>query len=598
MSEVAKATVLAQADRIIQTTTNEVNRIQGELNQITGVSPATGGSNIRATIEQGRKAVFDELSEQYEDIWRQVPPGVVVDVSGVRATARKWQGRLEEDLFPSLTPEDLKLVQDALSVGLGEMSLKEAVSSGLITQEFADGLFLKGQTGIPADFGVSLAASSRALSILKAEARRLDRGTGEGTIKQKNLLINLISDIEAARSKALTNVDPELQAIIREQDALWQSAKQQIDEALPGTILARRRGSTFRVPDDRVLRQVISSEANLRDYLRTVQDFPQMNAIDDIKQAYDGLYTDQVVNGNTKHATWIARNRDALRLIYTPDEMRRFQNAARLQDDIIIAQKNEKELLRNLSASFDTEVSNFSPFEAVRFTTGNPDRALKMMGFLAKHPDKLEAYRQLRINKLIEDAGDNVNAMARALKGDSRRELEIVLGKEHIKLLDDFLLLAEAEAVKPTSSLVSSIQEEAGGIIPTARNLFFGPLTRAGFRFRVIARFFPRGTDLAMMKILQDPKKLEKMLKLRNTGLNNRKWWNFAFGLGLSAASLVEGLIEGDQAGAGERTKEDLQFLIDRNAQEELRATNIRASIEEAQQLADEEAQARADERK
>lgn len=484
ITQVAEKQAKQTRTNVLLKTQREVAIMEEKLTEISGKDLATAGGDIRKTLQEGRDRVFTELSDEYERLWKQVPEETVVDLKPLRETARKWQGRIDEDIFPSLTPEDRKIVSDVLGVSDGK----------------------------------SIGATSRALSILKSEERLLRKNPGSASVKQKKLLSDMINDLQKAREDALAKIDPELAESIRAQDELWSEAKRSIDEALVGDVLARKSAARYRVADDNVLRSMTRSVADLKEYLRIAEKYPELNAVDDLKAALDGRYADEVINGNSTHKTWVTRNRQVIRTLYTPWEARRFDQAGKMQARIKLAEKQEKELLADLSKSFEAKVQHFEPERAVAYTIGKPSRALDMKSMLRQHPEKWKAYQDVRRERLLEDVGDSVPMLEKRLKGDARRELEITLGEDYVNNLEQLVRLKDMAKFRGADSLIRPTTEAPESLFGTIRGMIFGPLTRAGFRFRLLGRFTRAGTDDAMRRILADPDALEALLISRRQG--------------------------------------------------------------------------------
>lgn len=533
--DAARQQYLTRVDEIVQAISAQIRKVDEQLAEFSGIVGATAGSVIRTTLDEGRETIFATLSSQYDEILEKVPATTKIDTRGLRDVGKKWQARLNEDIFPSLAPEDLKLVKNAL----GATDKK------------------------------SLAATSRALSILKEELRFIGSPLGGAKIRQKRLLIDLVDELQSARDKALRSIDPEIAAQVRSQDALWKLAKEKIDGALVGSIL-QRKSSVFNIADDAVFRSIIKSEANLRDYMKLVDDFPALNAVDDIKRAFDGLYTEQVVEGNVKHATWLARNRKTLEVVYSPEEMRRFNDAGLLQDELVQIANNEKRLIkelqggpdadgfRNPNTGFVYKLGRFDPEEAVRATKGSPSNAGRMMNLL--EGDKARAFQDVRMQQLMADTAGRPEALKKALTGDSRRELEIIFSPEHIDNLDELLRLSEVEAIPGSVNFLKGAAEQPD-VYSTTRKLIVGPLDRLGYRIRVATRMFPAASDNAMIKILRDPDKLETLLRTNETRLANRAYWNFVTGtLGFTINDIIN-MTENDQLGP-EQSRDQLTKLM------------------------------------
>ena len=508
--EAAEQSYERQLENISNATVNEINNINQELAKFSGAGLLEGGASIRNTLQSGRDKVFNTISNQYDELWSQVPSDTKVDLAGLRKTANKWKNRLDQDFFKSLIPEDRNIINEALELGL----------------EKADGKVV--------DVGGSLSAATRALSLLKSEKRLLQKSPKDASLKQIKLIDDFIKDIEKSRADALESLDPALAQKIRETDAAWAQAKSAIDESLVGDILRRKKAGDYKISDDKVLSKAISSPADLHDYLRSTSDYPEVNAVYDLKRALDGDYADKVINGQQSHFTWMNRNREVIEQLYSKPEMKRFENSNRLKSAIKLSEKNEARLVSDLKNKFDYELTRYDPESVFEATKGKPSRARQLRYLLESHPEKWENYKDVRRKKIVDDLSQG-KSLDQMLLGDSRKELNIVLGEQYVDDLSTLNKLINIEKAKPGKSLTRPVSEDPDSVFQLARNQIFGQLDPTSFRARTIGRFSRAATDRAMERLLFDPDLLHKAIKLRNTSRNSAPVQSLLASLGLTA---------------------------------------------------------------
>jgi hypothetical protein len=545
ISQQAKNDFIRRRDDIVSTISTAKNVAKAELDKIAGTSGATAGGTIRGVIQKGRDEVFETLSNGYKNILQDIPATTNVSVAGVRRVGKKWQARLNASNFPSLETAELKLVKDTLAAG-GD------------------------------DISTTMAATNRDISLLKSTIRDIGKPSGAVQIREKKLLTELVNELETARNAALDSLDPELARQVRTQDALWRTAKDQIDRGIVGDILAVKKGrSVFKVKDEKVFRTIIGSESELKSYLRLVeeQNFPELNAIDDLKNAFDGAYTDEVINGNTRHNTWMARNRKSLELLYSPEEIKRYDNAGALQDEIVRLGKEEDSLIRELKGGKDADgfvnkenglryrLAGYDPEEAVRVTKGSPEEARRMVNLLGEG-DKLDSFRQTRVKILLEENKTAASLKTAMSEGKTRRELEVILGNDHVAKLDELVHLSEIRAARGLSTnLATGAASDSDTLFGFVKGLIFGPLNKKGYRVRLAQRFFPGASDKAMLKLLQDPDTLEQVLRINEMRVEQKAYWNFIVGtLGFTANDISQ-ILENERLGPKQATS-DLMKLI------------------------------------
>jgi len=527
ISAKAQEQYLSRVDDVHAVTNAEIDRINLDLAKIAGKGGATAGASIRNIVETGREKVFDTISKQYDAIWAQIPKGTRVSVEGINRVGKKWLKKLRGDFFPSLAAEDKKLVLDALRPSPTKTVKLTSPAGGTIEATV--------------DVGRKISAANRGITILKEKVRDIGKPLGGPQVREKKLMLELIDELQAARTAALDSIDPVLAKQLKETDALWRTANEELDDGVVGAIMTRKKGSkNFRVADDNVFREITRTEEGLKEYLRIAKKHPELNAVDDMKQVMDGKYTAEVIEGTKKHSTWMAQNESQLKLLYSPEEMKRFTNAGKLKEDIVRLEKKRAEDLRELKGfenkdtGFVYKLSYYDPEQAVRAVKGSPTNAERMLKIVGK--DRLGDYRKVRVTQLMEDTAGDPGAIRKALTGDSGRELEITLGKDYIKDLETLLTLGEAISTKGAGTLMRHTKGDSGGLIDFAKGIFFGPLNKKGYRVNLAKRFFPGATDGAILDMLRDPDKLAAILKTNEMRIDRKGYWNIIIGtLGFTA---------------------------------------------------------------
>lgn len=526
----------AQAEQrreaIEEGTRRDIGRQRQQMAEVSGEDVTTAGGNIVERFETGRDQIFREMSDEYSQLWDRVPEGTQADLSGVRQAAEKWQGRMNQRVFQSLSREDQRIINDAL-----------------------DNLSATGRdpsTGRPVSPGRDLATINDELSVLKEERRALMKESPKTKLKEKRLLDDMIREVESAREQALQKVDPEIARQVKNLDQRWAQASERIDEGLVGDILARKRRNDGRLPSTAV-QKITSTESTTQDYLRLADEYPQLNAVDDLKSAFRGKYQDEVVDGNKNHETFMRQNRAAMRHVFDENEMGKFRSAGQAKDFIRTAEKREQDLLNEMRQEFEYKLSTYDPETAVRASYGSPTKTRRLKRMLKDHPEKWEAYKDVRRERLVT----NPNEMNKVFSDpEHRREVEIALGEDYVKNLQRLRNLGQLEETKAGRALDRRpAADTADTLLGAGRRILYGPLSREGFTIRTLGRFTQAGTDRAVMDMLKNPDLLEQGLRLRDAQIGDQKYQNFLGALGLTTTDLLRGQ---DLDGAEELSAEEL----------------------------------------
>ena len=514
---------LGEIDRVVQISRREQDRLSAELDSIAGASPKKVGGSIRKKLQEGRDKVFKEMSEDYDAVWSTVPENTRVNVEEFRKLGEKWDQRLKQFVLPSLVPEDKKVVESALRSGL----------------EKVDGRI--------EDVGKTIQGVSDTLSVLKARSRALATKTDTEGVKQKKLIDDLAGELQTARGNALAKLDKDTARRILDLDHKWAAAKQNIDEALVGNILRRQSAASYRLADDEIVQKIIRNDSEFEHYMSVASDYPELNALDDLRNAMKGKYTRDVVRGSQNHDSWVEDNEAVLKGLFDRSEMRKFESARRAQDMIKMTAKNEQALIKELKDEWAYGLDRYDPEAVVRVVEGKHTRAAKLKNLLKNDPTKWEAYQDVRRKQIVErledaDGGESLSVLSGLQKGPTRREIEITLGPKYINQLKRFRDLARIQRVgRGGVPLTTGVEESADNVFGFGRQMLFGPLTRTGFRYHLLGRFTRARADQALREILSDPDKLETLMAVRNLKKPTQKWVDLmtAVGLGTTAKLAV-----------------------------------------------------------
>ncbi len=512
IKEVATLRVDEAVDGIRASTRAHMDTFNADLAGMAGKDPTSAGSLIRDNLETARDDIFKIMSNGYDKALEALPPGFRVDMSPLVETAQKWKRSLGDDIFKSLASEDRKLVQDALELGEDRASVMKSMSS-----------------------------AQRAITVLKRHHRRVKNQSTKTGIEDIKMIEDMIGGLEKSRNRAIRTSGvggPAIADELARLDTAWAKGKKQIDEGLVGDLLSRKRGDLYTVADDAVLRNIIRSESNFNTFMNLANDYPALNAVDDLRQAMRGLYTDQVVDGTVKHSTWVNRNRKTIDRLFGA-EAKVFDNAAKTQQAMLDAAANEKKLIGELSTRFDYKFSSFTPEAAVRTVAGVPSQARQMKAMLRDYPEKWKAYTDVRrqdiVDTLMRDDEASFGALETMLKGDGRKELEITFGKDYVDTLGLLKTLTAAQRRKAGQRLQTGAIGDVNTAVGTIRRMVFGPLDPTSFRARTVGRLSAHQSDLAMERLLNDPKLLKQAINARNQSLGSKAWANVYAQLGLSA---------------------------------------------------------------
>ena len=500
--ELDSAKIADEAGREVENTYRHIDEIMR--------SDGATGQTIRETIQEGRDKVYDRLGDQYEALWENIPAGTQPDLTNLRSTAVEWQARLDRQVFKSLSEEDALLVKDAIK-SVENVSKK----------------------------GSDLVDLQRDLTALKKERLKLDQLPGMS--RQKAIIDDFITDIEAARYTAMEKIDPELAEGVLALDRAWATAKADIDEGLAGAILAKKKGGRYKVEDDRVLDTALANRDDLVHYLEIGQKYPELNALPDLKLAFNAKYMRDVVDGGMTHRAFMRKNQSVMDTLLNEKELGAFSTANKAKQHIKNVEAQENKMLNSLSAEFGQRVSRMDPDQAVDYAMKSVTTAKRLKRILP--PDEWKVYQDVRRKRLVEDitlGGDvQLRNLERQLSGKRYDELRQSLGQSYMNDLRKLEKLMKASQKKPGAALQLPTSEQAGDLVGFIKGMIFGPLTTKGYKIGRTQRFASSNVNKEIERLLANPTKLKQALELKNASLHNRKWWNLMGSLGFNIGAMA-----------------------------------------------------------
>lgn len=535
VGEIARKKAFAEEERIGQETLGietEAADIQAEL---TNVLPTlTSAEAMRTGLSEARDKTFKALGKKYDDLWSQVPEDTVVDMAPLRKVGKEWAGRLDEDIFKSLTPEDRQIVQDALRAGV---ETKTVPPVKLVSAT------IPGKT-ITKEVPIGMAQTSRALSVLKAELRYLKTAPMKAKARDKKPLIDFVNELSRAREDALSQLDPKLAKQIRDADAAYADAKERIDASLINRMITPAPSGGWRIADDKVFDAFLRNPSEARNFVSLVNDpaYDGFVTADALKDGIIGKYRDKNIDTALKHKSFMNQYGASMREVMSPKELRRFDSLEKAQQSIKAAQKREKNLLTELNKTFETRLGTYDAEEVFDKVAKSPSNIRR---FKAMAPHKWDEFKSLYSRDLMnrvtvfDDVGDETLS-ASLMKGVIRKDegtLRMVYGPEYVQ---DFKLLTDISQLRSMPKSVRSqlselAREQPDLTAPMAmwRAMVARPLSRAGLLTTSAIKMSRKEARKSMRELLTNPDKLNEAMKLYKKAEDPEKVRSFLLSVGM-----------------------------------------------------------------
>lgn len=554
VGEVARRQAFEAEERIGQESLEQQAEAMTRQAELTNVLPTlTSAEAMRTGLSKARDKTFKALGKKYDELWAQVPEDTVIDMAPLREMGEKWSGRLDEDIFQSLTPEDKQIVADALRAGLEERPALALGKKGILEP-----------TTIIMDVGAKLPQVSRALSVLKSELRYMDKAPMKAKARDKKPLIAFVNELQAARESVLSQLDKavlegidvptgvsltpfvgkSLRAQISDLDAAYALAKQRIDESLINRMITKAPSGGWRIADDKVFDAFLRNPSETRNFVGLVNDpgYDGFVTTQALKDGIVGKYRDRVLDGTMSHKSFMSQYGASMNEIMSPKEMRRFSSLEKAQESIAIATNREKALLSELNKTFETRLGTYDAEEIFDKVAKSPSNIRR---FKAMAPKKWDEFKTLYSRDLLnritvfDDVGEetlSANLMRDVIRKD-QGALRTVYGDQYVQ---DFKLLTDISQLRSMpkntrSQLSSLIKEQPELTAPMAawRSLVARPLSRAGLLTTSAIKMSRREARRSLRDLLTNPDKLNEAMQLYKKADDPEKLRNFLLSVGM-----------------------------------------------------------------
>ena len=515
IQDTATRDVLAKKQDILRGIFTEQAELLTEQLSIVDVIPTTTtAAAIRNYLIKARADVLGpegQLSKQYDEFWSQVPD-TTVDMSGVQKTGKKWKALIDSDLFKTLTEENRKIIEDAISV-------PEAATMDQVT---------------------------RALSLLKSELRTLKAVPAAAKAREGALLSDLVVEVQKARDSALSGIDTSIRDQIYALDEAFALAKDKIDGSLINRLITKKKGGGMRVSDDKFMDAILRNPAEARNIMGLMNspDYVGFGLTDAFKDGALGVYRDKVIDGTMTHKSFMNQYKASLREIFTPVQMRKFSNLEDAAKGIKLAEKREKILLDQVNKSFEMKLTGFDPEKVLDQVAGSPSRTKKLVALLKNDPDKLADYKALRARKLLNDleSTDDLGNVSidftkieQILKKE-KGELSELYGEQFIsdmRMLKDItkMRLIPNQIKTYLTDLIKETPPATPGIL-FWRSSVARPLSRMGLLTTAAMKLDRRAARKATAALLSSPKAMREATNLYRADAPLRKWKSLLMDIG------------------------------------------------------------------
>lgn len=543
--EAARRRLISEQERIGQESIETQAEAMARQADLTNVLPTlTSAEAMRTGLSEARDKTFKAFGKKYDELWSQVPEDTVVDMAPLRKVGDEWADRLDEDIFQSLTPEDKQIVRDAMTAGLKEEKALALGPKGILEP-----------TTVTLDVGAKLPQVSRALSVLKAELRYLDKAPMKAKARDKKPLIAFINELQSAREDVLSQLDeavlegidiPEgvsvtpfvgkaLRTQISDLDAAYALAKQRIDESLINRMITKAPSGGWRIADDKVFDSFLRNPSEARNFMGLVNDadYDGFVTAQSLKDGVIGKYRDKVLDGTMNHKSFMNQYGASMDEIMAPKELRRFSSLEKAQESIKVAEKREKALIADLNRSFETRLTKYDAEEVFNKISGNASQIRRFKQLAPKKWDEFKAlYSRNLLNEKIavfDDVGEqtiSANLLQKTIRKD-RGELRAVYGDQAV---NDLQLLADISQLRSMpknvrSKLSALAKEQPDLTAPMAmwRALVARPLSRAGLLTTSAIKMSRKEARKSMRELLTNPEKLNQAMQLYRKSGNTEK---------------------------------------------------------------------------
>lgn len=462
----------AQAEDVAQ---REIDRINAEVDKISGsISPKEIRSTMNKAVEDTRRSI----SNSYDQI-RAEAVEVNVDLSGV--------GRVSQEIIEKarIFPNANTIFKDTLEASKG-----------------ADGSLNSYQV------------AQEARSEIRAHIRRLELDKSAGA--QVREAQQLEKEFSSAINDALSELDPALAQKLIETDTAFAIAKEKLEKGFVGKLIATREGEAV-VPDEALVKTILGNTSDTQRFLNSAKEFfPEVNAKAMVKDAFYREYRNKVIDGSVPHNTFMKQIKDTGDLIFTPEELKVFNNAGAAKNKIKAIEKKRDIRIKEINKSFDFKLADkIEPHQLVDKISKSPQDTIKLKKILTE--EEWGSYVDARRSKLIEDIFDSkgnisLSSLDNALKTSKRTELNLTLGPEYVKNLE--LAQKFVTVLVKRAKGVSDVKKASISGIDLLRGFVYGPISHEGFLFNMAKGFSKARTERAVKRMLNDQDLLSERIRI------------------------------------------------------------------------------------
>lgn len=352
-----------------------------------------------------------------------------------------------------------------------------------------------------------------ARSEVRATIRSLRDVKGSGV--QIKEAVALEKEITNTINDALSKIDPKLAEQLVETDLAFAKMKQDIDKGLVGALLAKRGGQP-KIPSENIVKTILGNSSNTKALLQAAEDFPEINAKSQLRDAFFTGYEKQVINGNVTHDAYMKQIKDTGDLIFTKGELKALENAGSAQTQIKNIMKRKEDRIITINKTFNAKLTKFEPVELVKKVSKSQGDTAKLKKILS--PQEWLDYQAARRAKAIRDMTNTKKELTLSgvdkVLNANRPELVFSLGEQYVKDLEvaqEFLtvLAKKQQGVGLARASAAGVSE-----VDIAKAMLFGPLSHKGFVIGKIKGFGKDRAQKAMIKLLNDPDLLRERIRI------------------------------------------------------------------------------------
>ena len=519
-------------------------------------TPIRSGEAVHAHLAQARRSAFEPFRERYTEI-ENLGEGLEISLGPLRSAAAPISGELANDILRIVSTEDINVIQNAAAAGLK----KETRLVGLgETLEFV-------WKEMSTDNPVSLSQVSRALSDLKAYARRTDLSK-----KYKADLGQLIDGLQTSRDNALAH-NPELLRQVRSVDAAYRRYKEIFDRGIVGQLLETDQYGAPVVQFERILPNIMGSETYAQEIGRLLNNpaiAQRAGLRNRLMNGLYGMYKEQVTDSagdylsgdkmRAAHNAFQKKYWDSVNLlfsqgpggdVYAPtftdvagplglgpqamlSSIRSYERAVESADSALLEKFRIK--AKDLDAGFITTLYDERATEEL----------IKLSNILRALPEQQAMFKNVLRNEILKSIttsprggvkGRSAAAYVRVPDtaklveflehGGSFEIARLVGGQSYIddlNFMKGVMQRFDAETPRQATTLVEGLNPAKftmGGMWSLAKSALVPPLSQRGRMTTEVIRQLGSRQEAAVARLLANPEHLRLYIKHRNSPLSD-----------------------------------------------------------------------------